>query len=120
MFDFERFDVYQTAKVINREVFRFLREDRQIDLAMKNQLRRASLSVVLNIAEGTGRFTDADKKHFYTMARSSVFECVACLDIIQDEGFLSSSLYQNLYGRYEDISRILFKVIKDLRKSSSV
>ena len=64
MFDFEKLDVYKKAKQFNKEVYSFLRNSRTIDSVSKNQLRRASLSIVLNISEGTGRFSKAEKRHF--------------------------------------------------------
>jgi four helix bundle protein len=45
-----------------------------------DQLRRESLSVTLNVAEGAGEFAPADKARFYRMARRSGTECVAILD----------------------------------------
>jgi four helix bundle protein len=51
--------------------------------ALCDQLRRASLSVPLNIAEGAGRTTEADAARHYAIARGSAMECAAVLDIIQ-------------------------------------
>lgn len=41
---------------------------------------------MLNIAEGSGRFTDKNKRNFYVIARGSAFECVAVFDFLKDEG----------------------------------
>jgi len=71
MFDFEKLVVYKEAKRLNREVLAFLRENK-IDSFLKDQLRRASISIVINIAEGSGKFSKADKRNFYTIARGSV------------------------------------------------
>ena len=51
----------------------------QLDSEMANQLRRAALSISLNIAEGTGRF-DRDQRKFLITARGSALECAAVLD----------------------------------------
>ncbi|MDQ3016230.1 MAG: four helix bundle protein [Bacteroidota bacterium] len=77
MFDFEKLEVYNRIEGVSAEILRFLFTNRQIDIFLKDQLKRAVVSVQLNLAEGTGRMTSPDKKHFYAMARSSLFECVA-------------------------------------------
>ena len=54
----------------------------------RRQLRDAALSIVLNIAEGQGRTTPGDRRHFATIARGSLYEVVSCLTILQDDGVL--------------------------------
>ena len=76
MFDFEKLSVYQKSKVFNKNVAVFL-SNTKTDRTTNDQLRRASFSIMLNIAEGTGRFTKPDKRNFYVIARGSAFECVA-------------------------------------------
>ena len=58
------------------------------DFGLTNQLRRASVSVVSNIAEVFGRRTTADRLHFYDMARASLHEVQAQLLIARDVGYL--------------------------------
>ncbi len=48
--------------------------------SMADQLRRASLSTPLNIAEGSGKSTGPDQRRFYTIARGSAMECAAIID----------------------------------------
>jgi four helix bundle protein len=49
---------------------------------VRDQLERASLSVMLNIAEGAGRRSTADKRRFYAIARGSATECAALVDAL--------------------------------------
>ena len=80
-FDHEKLDVYQ-------ESIRFvcwvdeLLHDIPKTLAVHNQLDRASTSIPLNIAEGNGKYTDADRCRFFDIARGSALECAACLDVL--------------------------------------
>jgi four helix bundle protein len=46
------------------------------------QIDKASTSIPLNIAEGTGKYSNKDKCHYYDIARGSALECAACLDVL--------------------------------------
>lgn len=93
MFDFEKLDVYKKAKIFNSEIRTFIKISK-LDPTTKDQLRRASFSIVLNIAEGSGRFSKADRRNFYVISRSSVFECIAILDVLKDEKVMEVQLFQ--------------------------
>ena len=54
-----------------------------VEAQLADQLRRAALSISLNIAEGAGEFSPQDKARFYRMARRSATECAAILDAQQ-------------------------------------
>lgn len=56
--------------------------------AVRDQLERARTSIVLNIAEGNGKFTGPDRCRFLDIARGSALECAACLDLLQLRGVL--------------------------------
>jgi four helix bundle protein len=114
MFDFEKLDVYQKAKSFNKKVYQFLQSNRKVDPTTRNQLRRASFSVMLNIAEGSSRFSNADRRNFYVIARGSVFECVAIFEFMHEEQLLDDSLHKNLYQTAEEISKMIFAMIKNL------
>jgi four helix bundle protein len=80
MFDFEKLEVYKKAKIFNADIRKFIKATK-LDNTTNDQLRRAAFSVVLNLAEGSGRFSKPDRRNFFIIARSSVFECVAILDV---------------------------------------
>jgi four helix bundle protein len=113
MFDFEKLDVYKRAKLFNSEI-RNLIKNTKLDPTTKDQLRRASFSIVLNIAEGTGRFSNADRRKFYVISRSSIFECVAILDVLKDERIILESEFSTFYVKAEEVSKMLFAMIKNL------
>jgi len=114
MFDFEKLDVYQKAKSFNSQVYRHIRANKNFDPTTKNQLRRASLSIMLNIAEGSSRFSNADRRNFYVIARGSAFECVAIFDFMKEEKLLDEDLYKDLYLKSEELSKMIYAMIKNL------
>ncbi|MCC6700802.1 MAG: four helix bundle protein [Fluviicola sp.] len=114
MFDFKKLEVYKKAKQFNKEVRFFLQTSKTIDSVSKNQLRRASLSIVLNIEEGTSRFSKADKRNFYVISRGSAFECVAVFDVLKDETILNEEEFTQFYGKADELSRMLFRMISNL------
>lgn len=111
MFDFENLDVYKKAKELNKEVLKFLKENKNIDSYLRDQLRRASISTVINIAEGSGKFSKADKKNFYTTARGSAYECVSLFEIIFEENQIDKIGFNNFYQKFEIISKMLLGLI---------
>jgi four helix bundle protein len=80
-FDHERLNVYQEAIAFCGWVGDLLNEI-TVKAATKDQLDRASTSLPLNIAEGNGKFPDADRSRFLEIARGSALECAACLDVL--------------------------------------
>ncbi len=89
----------------------YLMKCKTVPPRLRDQLSRASLSVMLLIAEGAGRFTKPDKKHFYIQSRASTFETVACLEACFDLKLLSEFELNEFNGEYEDISKMLFGLI---------
>ncbi len=113
MFDFEKLDVYQIIKQQNIKVL-YLLKKLKLDPYIEDQWKRASLSSLLNLAEGTGRMSNADKKHFYTIARSSIYECAAILGLIKDMGLIEDEAYVDAYSVYEQISKMLLAMYRSI------
>ena len=80
-FDHEKLDVYQDAIGFVFWVDELL-EGIPKTLAVHNQLDRASTSIPLNIAEGNGKYSPADRCRYFDIARGSALECAACLDVL--------------------------------------
>lgn len=68
MFDFEKLEVYKKAKSFNAEIRSFILS-KKLDPTTKDQLRRASFSIVLNLAEGSGRFSKPDRRNFFVIQK---------------------------------------------------
>jgi len=115
MFLFEKLEVYQKSLGLSVDVYEFLKVSK-IDKALKGQLQRASTSIALNIAEGSGRFTQKDKKSFYTNARSSVLECVAIFQILLKNKTLEQEEYDVFYANLEEIAKMLSGLINKFKE----
>lgn len=114
MFQFQKLNVYQKAKAFHKDILIWLQANPKIDRVAVNQLKRAALSVPLNIAEGSGRFTKPDQRNFYVIARSSVFECVAIFDILKDGGCMNATDFESFYCLSDEMSRMLYTMVKRL------
>ena len=81
---------------------------------LADQLRRASTSVALNIAEGAGEFARDDKARFYRMARRSATECAAILDVCRRLELLDADAYQSGRDRLLGIVSMLVRLIRSV------
>jgi len=117
MFDFQKLDVYQKAKTFCKEITEVLK-DKDFDRVTNDQLRRASFSIMLNIAEGSSRFSNRDRKNFLVIARGSAFECVAILEYLFEMKDLNQESLNQYVGDLEEISRMLFGLIRKLEKEN--
>jgi four helix bundle protein len=114
MFDFEKLDVYKKAKVFNTIAYNYVIKGNGLDRTVKDQLRRASFSIMLNIAEGSRRFSRLDRRNFYVIARGSVFECVAIFDFLKEEKIITEELHNDFYSKSEELSKMIYTMIKNL------
>jgi four helix bundle protein len=114
MFDFEKLVVYQRAKTFHLEIMRWLVSNQAVDSVTRDQLRRSSLSIALNIAEGSGRFSKKDRRNFLVISRSSVFEVAAIFDVLKDADRIGPPEFEKFYLEAEELSRILLALIKKL------
>jgi len=86
-----KLDVYAIARELIKESYRvvskFPNDEKYV---LSQQIKRAALSVQLNIAEGSSRKSDIERRRFYEIARGSVIEIDAALDVALDLGYCTS------------------------------
>jgi len=87
---------------------------------VRNQLDRASLSILLNIAEGNGKRQGRSRACFFDDARGSVTECAACLDAMVAKGFLESSSVQDGKEMLVRVASMLTKLVDRFSGGQSV
>lgn len=111
----KKFFIYERARSLHRDVTNLIQHS-NFDHSIEDQLRRASRSIVLNIAEGNGRRTTADRRRFFVIARGSLEECRAVISILLDEGLIVADQGQALQSEYHILVKMITKLIYNLSK----
>ena len=108
--------VWKQAMQLALEVYRQTQGFPKQELyGLTNQLRRASVSVASNIAEGKGRSSDKELILFLHHARGSLLEVETQLLISSELGYFDKNVGSNLLGLTEDLAKALNALIKALR-----
>jgi len=107
-FKFESLDVWKRSINFADEMFTLAQTlPKEYQFSLGEQLRRASLSVPTNIAEGSGRDNPKEKQYFFRIAKGSVYEVVSLMVIIGKRGCLSHEKYRIYYHEANEIASIL-------------
>jgi len=118
-FMFENLQVYQKAVDFTDRVTALTEQFRRGYSFLGDQLNRAALSTATNLADGNGRFTKADRKHFFVIARGSVQECVPLIEIARRRGLVDAAEQDALREELETIARMISGLINGLEKRKS-
>ena len=115
---FEEIKSWQNAKIFNKKIYEVT--DNQIfkkDFDLTRQIRRASISISSNIAEGFERNTDKEFIYFLYMAKASAAEVRSQLYLALDLKYLPENEFQELFNEISDITKLISVFIKYLKKS---
>jgi four helix bundle protein len=119
MKDFRELKVWEKAHELTLSVYKTTSTFPKDELyGLTSQLRRASMSIATNIAEGCGRGSDADFAHFLQIAMGSACEAEYQLVLSRDLGYLRPDLYSNLQESLEEVKRMISSLLKTLRAGS--
>jgi len=106
-FSFEKLNVYNKANEFLNDIYLLTRSfSRDEMFGLTSQLRRAAVSISVNIAEGSAR-TKKDFNRFIDMARGSIFECVTILRIGLEQEYLNQKKYMDLEDKLTSLSKML-------------
>ena len=86
------------------------------DAVLRDQLRRASLSIPLNLAEGVAQWSTAQKRRFYGISRGSAMECAAIVDVLLARGLAPAVDCRRARGLLVRIVQMLTKLDASLRR----
>lgn len=116
-FKFEKLDVWQEAIKFTDDIYKVTTTfPSKEQFGLVSQLRRSAISISANIAEGSGRYSDADFQRFLRMALGSIFECVSELHIAKNQKFLKEEDFLELYQHAEKNAKMLTSLIGSLEK----
>jgi four helix bundle protein len=115
-FIFEKLDVYQQSVDIAVEISKFTESFPKGTYYLTDQLNRAALSVVANIAEGNGRWHANDRKSFFWIARGSAQECVAILEVCRRREFITIEVHERFKNELEKIGKMICGLIRGIDK----
>ena len=117
---FEDLLVWQKGMEIVKQVYLISREGELCrDFALRDQLRRAAISIPTNIAEGFERSSRKEYLNFLNYAKGSTGEVRSLLNVAFDLGYLELSQHEALRQAVMELSRYLFNQIKSLRSCDS-
>ena len=107
-FGYRNLIAYQKAKEVVKQTYRLIKKFPASErYALCDQLKRASISVTSNIAEGVNRYSVKDKAHFIEMSFSSLMEVSSQFEIAQELGYISQEESRSMDCIIEELARIL-------------
>ena len=119
VFGYRKLIAYQKAKDVVKRTYKLLKQfPAEERYAMCDQLRRASVSVTSNIAEGVNRYSVKDKSHFIEMAYGSLMEVSSQFEIAEELGFISSDDRFSMDQLIEEAARLLSGLQKTYKPST--
>jgi four helix bundle protein len=116
---FEEIKAWQKAYDVTLAVYRMTEDGRFArDYGLRDQIRRASVSVMANIAEGHGRKSNSEFANFLNIARGSAHEVQSHLHIAVGLGYIEKQDFADLYDSVAEVSRMTLALAKYLREAS--
>lgn len=113
VYSFEKLEVWKESKKLTKIIYQITsRYPENEKFGLTSQLRRASISVCSNLAEGSARITSKDKAHFSTMAYSSLIEVLNQIIISYELDFIEESDYLNFRILIESLSNKIISLRK--------
>ena len=113
---FEDIQAWQKARILAKEIYMATAVGEFAkDFDLRNQIRRSSVSIIANIAEGQGRRTDKEFANFLNMSLGSVAESKSHIYLALDLGYIVQAQFDDLYEKLDELGRMLFSLCAHLR-----
>ena len=120
IFGYRKLIAYQKTKEVVKRTYKLLKKfPAEERYAMCDQLRRASVSITSNIAEGVNRFSVKDKAHFIEMAYGSLMEVSCQIEIAEELGYVTADDRLSMDELIEEDARLLSGLLNSYKPSDS-
>jgi four helix bundle protein len=121
IFSFEKLEVWVESKDLTSYIYTITNKFPESEkFGLTSQIRRASISICSNIAEGTSRITNKDKAHFLSISFSSTMEVLNQLILSNELKYISEDEYLICRKRIESITNELNSLRKHILSSNKV
>ncbi len=118
---FEQIISWQKARELNKNIYGItLKSNFNKDFALRDQIRRASISITSNIAEGYDRKSTKEFIYFLNIAQASCYEVRSQLYLSMDISYITKKEFEELFDLCEEISKTIFGLIKHLKTKSDI
>ncbi len=113
--NFRNLKIYQRSIAFSAEIYKITRNFPKEEIyGLTNQIRRAVISIALNIAEGSGNSSEKEFKRFLEISLRSDYEVMACLEIALRMKFCSQEAFISLTAEADEIAAMIFGFSKTL------
>ncbi len=114
---FEEIQAWQKAREVTQMVYLISNNEKFAkDFSLRDQIKRASVSIMANIAEGHGRRTSTEFANFLNIARGSAIEVQSHLYVALDLKYITQSDFDKVYQTLDEVSRMTISLAQYLRK----
>jgi four helix bundle protein len=120
MANFKQLEVWQKAHHATLDIYRLTRSFPQDErFGLVSQMRRAAVSIGSNLAEGRGRYGDAEFGRFVQIALGSAYELQYQFLVARDVGYVTPTDYDRLNSNLEEVSKMLWALLGRARSSGA-
>ena len=112
-FRFERLQVWHKAlDFADRVISVSLQWSSVVQSSLGDQARRAAVSIIANITEGSGKRTGKSARAFYDIAKGSTYEVIGIMTLARKRGLVDDAIYTSLYQDGDEIAAMLWGLMQ--------
>lgn len=113
---FEDIQAWQKARILTKKIYQITQEGTFVkDFDLRSQIRRSSISIMANIAEGQGRRSDKDFANFLNISLGSIAETKSHIYIALDLNYINQTNFDEIYKEIDEIGKMTFALCSHLR-----